>query len=60
VFEKGTAAVTVDFGDTKNRTRESREGGEVFKDLKLERPPQSAKAGAEGTAASIKDRWYFQ
>jgi hypothetical protein len=60
VFEKGTAAVTVDFGDAKLRARESREGGEVFKKLQLDRPPQSAKSGSEGTGSSFSDRWYFQ
>jgi Phage tail lysozyme len=60
IWEKGTAAVTVDFGDAKIRAKDSKEGGEVFKKLQLDRPPQSAKSGSEGTGASFSDRWYFQ
>jgi hypothetical protein len=57
VFTKGTAAVSVDFGDTKDRTKESKEGGEVFKPLNNAREPQSPKAG---DSASFNDRWHFQ
>jgi hypothetical protein len=56
--DKGTASVTVDFGDTKKRTEESKEGGDVFKNLQNERPPQSPKSGSE--SSNFKDRWYFQ
>jgi len=58
VWEKGTAAVTVDFGDMKYRTQESKEGGGVFKPLNNEREPQAPKSG--GWVDSINNRWKYQ
>jgi hypothetical protein len=57
VFDKGTASVTVDFGDQKIRTKENREDGGVFKPLNNQREGQAPKTG---DSPSFNDRWHFQ
>jgi len=57
MWKEGTAEVRVDFGDTKERNKESKPDGGVFKPLNNEREPQSPKSG---NPATFSDRWYFQ
>lgn len=58
VFELGTAAVKVDFGNVPPGVRTNAEGTGVFKELQVSREPQSPKAGNPGT--DFSSRWYFQ
>jgi hypothetical protein len=58
-FDKGTAAVTVDFAQAKNRATESQSGGPIFKELKVGREAQAPKAGSP-PPSDFNSRWYFQ
>lgn len=58
VFDKGTASVTVDFNQNKNKAKEQQADGGVFKKIDNEREPQAPKSG--GSGADPNDRWHFQ
>jgi hypothetical protein len=60
VFNKGTAAVKIDFGVPANSGKQNDKptDGGVFKELKIGREGQSPKSG--GDPKDNYSRWYFQ
>lgn len=59
VFELGTAAVRVDFGNVPPGVKTAAEGTGVFKELRIQRENQSPKAGTP-PGDDFGSRWYFQ